>query len=124
MDARRSQVYTAIFLSDGENLTRITEDMAIPISELYELLNKYEDKKIYLVGDGYDVTHKALSSLGLSGLSDTPRLLRLQNAASVGRLAARKIREGKYTDDEKLSPVYLRMPQAERERLEREKEKQ
>ena len=124
MDARRSQVYTAIFLSDGENLTRITEDMAIPISELYELLNKYEDKKIYLVGDGYDVTHKALSSLGLSGLSDTPKLLRLQNAASVGRLAARKLREGKYTDDEKLSPVYLRMPQAERERLEREKEKQ
>ena len=124
MDARRSQVYTAIFLSDGENLTRITEDIAIPISELYELLNKYEGKKIYLVGDGYDVTHKALSSLGLSELSDTPKLLRLQNAASVGRLAARKLREGKYTDDEKLSPVYLRMPQAERERLEREKEKQ
>ena len=123
MDARRAQVYTAIFESDGNELTRLTEDLAIPITELYEKLSKYVGKKIYLVGDGYEVTYRALTSLGLSGLEITPEILRMQNAASVGKLAEIKIERGEFTTDEKLSPVYLRLPQAERERLEREKEK-
>ena len=122
MDARRSQVYTALFKSDGENLTRIIEDSALPISELHELLCKYTDTEIYLVGDGYDVAYKALDAMGLPGLSVTPELLRSQNAASVGRVAKRKLDAGEFTTDEKISPIYLRMPQAERERLEREKE--
>ena len=118
MDARRSQVYTAIFESDGNKITRLTEDMAIPISELYEKLKAYE-KKIYLVGDGYDITYKALSEMGLDTLAITPPLLRMQNAASVGRIAAIKLEQGEYTTDSSLSPIYLRMPQAERERLEK-----
>ena len=121
MDARRAQVYTAIFSSDGEVLRRLTEDMPISISELYELLLKFRDTDIYLVGDGYDVTFRELSRLGLTP-AETPKLLRAQNAASVGILAKRKLDAGEYTTDEKLSPIYLRMPQAERERLEKENE--
>ena len=119
MDARRSQVYTAIFKSDKNGITRLTEDMAIPISELYEKLTEYTDTDIYLVGDGYSITHKALTELGLS-LKDTPPLLRSQNAASVGAVAKRMIENGEYTNDKDLSPTYLRLPQAERERLEKE----
>ena len=118
MDARRSQVYTAIFESDGNKITRLTEDMAIPIAELYERLKSYK-KKAYLVGDGYDITYKALSEMGLDTLAITPPLLRMQNAASVGRIAAIKLGQGEYTTDSSLSPIYLRMPQAERERLEK-----
>lgn len=118
MDARRSQVYTAIFESDGNKITRLTEDMAIPIAELYERLKAY-GKKAYLVGDGYDITYKALSEMGLDTLAITPPLLRMQNAASVGRIAAIKLGQGEYTTDSSLSPIYLRMPQAERERLEK-----
>ena len=122
MDARRAQVYTAIFEGKENGLTRLTEDMAIPISELCERLKDYEGK-IYLVGDGYDIAHKALGEMGLKNLADTPPILRLQNAVSVGRIAAAKITEGNYTTDAKLSPTYLRMPQAERERLEKENTK-
>ena len=118
MDARRSQVYTAIFESDGNKITRLTEDMAIPIAELYERLKAY-GKKAYLVGDGYDITYKALSEMGLDTLAITPPLLRMQNAASVGRIAAIKLGQGEHTTDSSLSPIYLRMPQAERERLEK-----
>ena len=82
MDARRAQVYTAIFEGKGNGLTRLTEDMAIPISELCERLKDYEGK-IYLVGDGYDIAHKALGEMGLKNLADTPPILRLQNAVSV-----------------------------------------
>ncbi len=121
MDARRSQVYSAIFKSDSGNITRVTEDAALPISELYEALKYYTGTDIYLVGDGYDITYKTLSEMGLDTLRVTPPLLRSQNAASVGAVAKRKIDNGEVTTDEALTPIYLRMPQAERERLEREK---
>ena len=76
-----------------------------------------------LVGDGYDVAYSALSERGVH-LLNTPELLRLENAASVAKCAYRLIKEGKAISDRALSPVYLRLPQAERERLEKENAKQ
>ena len=121
MDARRSQVYTAIFESDGSDLIRKCDDTAISLSELASILKQYQDKRIYLIGDGYEVTKKALTEEGLSTES-TPELLINENAYSVARIALRKFQAKEFCDDLTLSPTYLRMPQAERERLERIKE--
>lgn len=118
MDARRSQLYTAIFeYKDGE-MVRHTEDMAISISELAEKLKAYEGKKIYIVGDGYSVAVRELEKLGIE-LAKTPELLREENAYSVAKVAVKLHREGKTTSDIAHLPTYLRVPQAERERLER-----
>lgn len=121
MDARRNQVYTAIFRSDAQGITRLCEDVALPLPELYEKLKEFKGEPIYLVGDGYKVAEKALSSMGLEGLMKTPEILIAQNAVSTARIAYEKYERGEYTDDKEISPVYLRMPQAERERLEKEK---
>ena len=120
MDARRAQVYTAIFRSDGENLARLTPDMAISISELGERLRDF-DEPIYITGDGYEVARKNLAAMGVV-TENTPVALRNESAASVARLALRQHREGKTVSDVELSPTYLRLPQAERERLERSKQ--
>ncbi len=119
MDARRGQVYSATFISDGRELRRICEDRAISLKELAEELRNYADEDIYICGDGYSVAKKALSECGIR-LCETPELLILENAASVAKVAKRKCESGKAVSDSELSPVYLRMPQAERERLERE----
>lgn len=118
MDARRSQLYTAIFEYDGEKMIRHTEDMAISISELANMLSKYEGQNIYVAGDGYTVAVRELSKLGVR-LCETPELLREENAYSVARVAVKLHGEGKTTDDISHLPTYLRVPQAERERLER-----
>lgn len=118
MDARRNQVYNAIYESDGVSMTRLTEDRAIALDDLGKELSAYGDKKIYLSGDGYSVARRALCSLGLK-IENTPELLITENAASVARVAYRKYLIGEYSTDLLLSPTYLRMPQAERERLER-----
>ena len=112
MDARRNQVYTAIF-KDGE---RITEDMLIPCSELKEMLSEY-DCPIYFTGDGYDLARKLID---LPAIKDTPVRLRLQNAVSVALEGIKCYNENKniFTDTE-VMPIYLRASQAERERLER-----
>ena len=118
MDARRNQVYCAIFESGEDGTSRLTEDMAISISELSSLLTKYTDRDIYLVGDGYDVARRGLISLGVP-LKVTPPTLRAEKAYSVARVAARLHAEGKTVSDIMHLPTYLRVPQAERERLER-----
>ena len=124
MDARRSQLYTAIFnLDGGEHPERLTEDMAISCEELAELLRTYADKSIYLVGDGYQVAQKKLTELGIK-LSATPKPLILQSAASTAAVAKRKHESGEAVRDTALNPSYLRVPQAERERLERENNKE
>ena len=122
MDARRGQVYSAIFKSDGKTVERITEDRAIALSSLAEELKTYEGESIYISGDGYGVAKKALTEAGVV-LAETPELLILENAASVAKVAKRKFDNGEVLTDSEISPVYLRMPQAERERLERESAK-
>ena len=120
MDARRGQVYTAIFRCDGENMEKLTEDLAISIKDLASMLREYGDEHIYLVGDGYEVARKGLTEDGLT-IEITPKALRNESAASVARVALRQYNEGQTVSDSELSPTYLRLPQAERERLERSK---
>ncbi len=122
MDARRAQVYNALFESKDGGLTRLTEDRAIALSELAEELRKYPDKRIYISGDGYNVAKKALTEAGIK-TEDTPELLINESAASVARIAYRKLLCGETVKDSEISPSYLRLPQAERERIEREKTK-
>lgn len=118
MDARRAQVYTALFSSDENELKRLTEDNAISLSNLAETLKKYSGKPIYLVGDGYEISRKFLTEAGIK-TEFTPPLLLSENAYSSARLAFDKFKNNDYKTDCELRPTYLRMPQAERERLER-----
>ena len=93
------------------------------LSTLAEELQKFSEENIYILGDGYDVARNALAKAGVK-LCNTPELLILENAASVARVAKAKYDNGEVLSDEEISPIYLRMPQAERERLEREAQKQ
>ncbi len=119
MDARRSQVYNALFYVNRGRLERIREDRAIALSDLKEELKKLE-KPIFLVGDGSILCYNTL-------LEDVPNLIlppehRMhQRAAGVALLAAKKAEAGASGSGAVLTPNYLRLSQAERERLEREK---
>lgn len=81
MDARRSQVYNALFASDGQHLRRITEDRAISIEELKKDLEKSE-KPIFLVGDGSRLCYNTLDQ-GLT-LVYPPMHLEMQRAQRCG----------------------------------------
>ncbi len=117
MDARRGQVYNALFESDGQVVTRLCDDRAIEICELENELRQFADKKIYLCGDGYHLTKDSLTFK----TEDTPELLIEQNAYSVAQNALYKynLNRNKDYSDKNLKPTYLRVPQAERERLEK-----
>lgn len=116
MNARRSQVYTALFKSDGKKLTRIMPDSALSIEELDEILSKYGEP-VALVGDGYEITEQGFSK---TQTLFVPEAMRLQSALSVAVIAFKKYKNGEICTDSALSVNYLRPSQAERERAERE----
>lgn len=121
MDARRAQVYNALFLAEGGNLSRLTEDRAISLADLGEELKKLE-KPIFLVGDGSVLCYNTLLE-GVPSLVLPPEHRMHQRAAGVGLVALKQIAAGESGDANGLSPNYLRLSQAERERLEREQKK-
>ncbi len=108
MDARCNQVYCALFEVDGNVVRRLTDDEAIKIDELSNKLKCF-DKNVVFVGDGAKICHRAL------GYYIAPPVLRFQNAASVGICAFRNFSEKELLSAAELMPVYLRLPQAERE---------
>lgn len=118
MNARRAQVYNALFEVNGNTgLKRLTPDRAIAITELEDELVS-QTRPIYLSGDGYDITREGFSRVSTK---DTPAILIPQNAYSVAMCALRKYDAGERGTDLELSPVYLRLSQAERERAEKQK---
>lgn len=120
MDARRNQLYNAFFKYENGELKRLTEDRVLSAEELKnELAGSTE--AIYLTGDGSDIAEKALAGMTVKKPHEA---LRYHNAYNVALLAYNIFVNA--TDEEKagftaekLAPVYLRMSQAERERLER-----
>lgn len=117
MNARRNQVYNALFDGNGN---RITPDRAISIEDLEkEIKEKYGNTTVYLCGDGTEVTLNGLSKNTENVISAPERLL-YQSAYSVAMCALEMFNNGVRTKDVELTPVYLRLSQAERERLAKE----
>ena len=118
MDARRGQVYNAVFHVECGKCTRIREDRAISLQDLGAELQNFEEP-IFLVGDGSNLCYNTL-------LEEVPHLVmppehRIhQRAVGVAILAARQAEAGTVPSGAELTPNYLRLSQAEREKLEKE----
>ena len=119
MDARRSQVYNALFYVDNGVVERRSEDRAISLAELGAEL-EHLDGPVFLVGDGADLTHKTLHR-SVEELILPPEHRKHQRAVGVAILAARQAAAGAAPSGGALTPNYLRLSQAEREMLEKMK---
>ncbi|MBQ8000524.1 MAG: tRNA (adenosine(37)-N6)-threonylcarbamoyltransferase complex dimerization subunit type 1 TsaB [Ruminococcus sp.] len=123
MDARRNQVYNAMFSIEYGEVHRLCDDRAISLEELKkEIAEQYEGKRVILVGDGSTVAMRELMDLQRS-VEMAPEALRFQRASSVALAAQAHIKAGeKPVTSAQLLPSYLRLSQAERERQEKQAE--
>ena len=121
MDARRNQVYNALFLVDNGNMERVSDDRAIALADLKEEL-AHMDGPIFLVGDGSQLTYKTLSG-EIGNLILPPEHRMHQRAVGVALLAEKKQSSGETGDGNALTPNSLRLSQAERERAEKMQKK-
>jgi tRNA threonylcarbamoyladenosine biosynthesis protein TsaB len=113
MDARRGQIYNALFEIKNQTPVRIAPDRAISVEELAEELKKLK-KSVFIVGDGAELCYNKLDKLGI-GSALAPEDMRFQSAEGVA-YAALALDPSEWG---KLEPVYLRKSQAERERDEK-----
>ena len=111
MDARRSQIYNALFEAKNGQLTRLTEDRAIALADLTEELRNDPRPKT-VVGDGGRLCADFLTAQGVACRLAPPHLV-MQNAMSVALEAEELAAAGQLQSAQELLPIYLRPPHAE-----------
>lgn len=118
MDARCNQVYNAIFEVKDGVVSRFCLDRALMIEELYaeieKIYEKNREKTIFIVGDGADLFYNSIKDRDVP-VCLAPEHLKWQRASGVCMAALSKAQNGETVCPEELLPVYLRLPQAERE---------
>lgn len=112
MDARCNQVYNAVFRIENGNVQRITPDRALMCQDLAEEL-KQQSGKIIIVGDGTEIFAPFVEHNENILLSHPTR--RYQSAVGVAFLAEKAFKNNQTVTPDNLLPLYLRLPQAERE---------
>ena len=114
MDARRSQVYNALFEIKNGKPVRLCDDRPVSLDDLANEI-KAIPSPVFILGDGAAVTSSYLTKAGIP-FETAPDNLIWQSAWGVAMAALSKTPG----DADSLKPVYLRLSQAERERLEKE----
>lgn len=117
MDARRQQVYNALFRTENGCVTRLCADRAVAMELVAEELAAIPEPKL-IVGDGAALLYDFLQKAGIGCRLSSP-LHRQQSAAGVALAAEHLAAQGLTCSAQELQPVYLRLSQAERERLAR-----
>lgn len=120
MDARRGQVYTGTYSFEKDNINEIHAPEAVVMEDVItRLMKEHSGETVIFLGDGVKVhEEKIRESMGTQAVF-APVHHRLQNAASIAVLGAKLYEEGKPVTGAEFEPVYLRLSQAERERMEK-----
>ncbi len=119
MDARRNQVYTGLYAFEEGKLVVLEDQMAVDVAVVAEKLNALGREVIFL-GDGVPVYGEQLKALLKVPYEFAPAHLNKQRAGAIGALALEYVRQGRTETAAEHRPEYLRMAQAERERMARE----
>ena len=114
MDARCQQVYGALFEKDESGaVRRLMEDEALTIAQMGEKVAELQ-RPVILVGDGSEMCYRVWKDT-IPNVFLAPASVRFQNAAATALIAERMYEQGQTVSAEELLPLYLRLPQAERE---------
>lgn len=119
IDAKRNQVYTGIYEFVEDNFCVICEQKICLIDEIIDEINKI-NRKIIFLGDGAKVYKNEIDQKVKNIHYYAPTHLFEQRAGAIGTLAIKYFNEGKFETATEHIPIYLRLSQAERERLEKE----
>lgn len=119
LDARRGQVYNALFSGGNDGLNRLCPDRALSLDELLEEIKKL-DKKALFMGDATLVFRDRIEAVLGDKAVFAPKVVNLNLAGAVAEIGIEKLKVGDTVEYSKLVPEYVRLSQAEREKLERE----
>ena len=120
LDARRDQVYNALFECGASGLARLTEDRALGLEELLEEL-KDLGKNVIFMGDGCLVFKEKIKEVLGGKAFFAPKITAMNLGGAVAELGALKYKEEGGIHYSSLVPSYVRLSQAERDLLSKKK---
>ena len=123
MDARRNQTYTGLYRFDGNQMETLVAQRAVGIEETIDTVNRYGEAVVFL-GDGVPVFRDYIQEHCTVPYRFAPAHLNKQRAGAVAVLAFQYYEQGLTETAAEHRPDYLRLSQAERERLEQEQKQQ
>lgn len=121
MDARRNQVYTGIYRFHQGKMEIVKDQAAAKVEDIINALNLIGEEVVFL-GDGVPVYRDMIEKKMQIPYTFAPAHVNKQRAAAIGVRALDYWKQGHYEDADIFEPEYLRLSQAERERLEKNKE--
>ncbi len=118
LDARREQVYNALFDCKKGVMTRMTDDRALPLCDLLEELKAF-DKDVIFMGDGVFVFEEEIKAALGSRAFFAPKTTVMNLGGAVAELGAERFKKGEVITYSELVPSYVRLSQAERDLLDK-----
>ena len=116
LDARKREVYAALFFRAGESLTRLSEDKVLPVEGVIELLRGAGATNCIIIGDGA----KAYGNFLTSSLGAAVRMAAGAEyesvAAQVAKLSWGRFCAASSDDLGALVPLYLSLSEAQSKR--------
>ncbi len=120
MDARRGQVYTGLYSFDQDGqFNTLHSQCAVDFHAIAEKINELQ-MPVTFIGDGVPVFKEEIPNLIKVPFRFAPAHLNRQHAASVATLGQIYYQNGECEPAADHRPDYLRLSQAERERMEKE----
>ncbi len=114
LDARKGEVYAAVFRKHGNQLERLTEDALMPIlSFLEELRGLEKTTPCIFIGDGVTAYRSLLQQVSRLQIHIADEEPRPSVAAAIALLSERQFSDQRAVRLEDLAPVYLRRPECE-----------
>lgn len=109
MDARKNQVYAALYRYDGPALVQMMEETAI---SLEDLAGRIPGQTVF-TGEASSLYREDIRKAFGKGAFFAPLSSCSPSAASVAELGLAMIKSGGLTDPDSLTPMYIRRPEAE-----------
>jgi len=109
LDARKNEVYAALYTFDGAVFAQVMPEMTISIRELAEKISG----KTLFTGEAAHLYRREIEQQFGNAALFAPLFVSLPSAATVAELGLDMIKNGKQTDPDSLTPLYIRRPEAE-----------
>ncbi len=109
LDARKNEVYAALYTFEGPALTQTMPEAVIPLAQLAGFI---KDRTVFTGEASHHYRGELERLLGDRALF-APLSAILPSAASVAEIGLEMIRGGRQSDPDSLTPLYIRRPEAE-----------
>jgi tRNA threonylcarbamoyladenosine biosynthesis protein TsaB len=109
LDAKKKEVYAALYRYDGNDLLQTLPETVAPLGELADRISG----EVIFTGEGARLFAEDIQKLFGNRARFAPLAAAVPSAASVAELALGMIGGGRCTDPDNLSPLYIRRPEAE-----------